>query len=68
VVVIASIVAGLVELSRLYHTAALDAFRLSMAGALLLGRVFTVWHFAVYWVVIALTAWLDVVLVRDRLK
>lgn len=37
-----------VELSRLYHTPALDAFRLTTAGALLLGRVFSVWNIVAY--------------------
>ncbi|QFY62360.1 DUF2809 domain-containing protein [Rhizobium grahamii] len=37
-----------VELSRLYHTPALDAFRLTTAGALLLGRVFSVWNVVAY--------------------
>ena len=51
--------ATLVELSRLWHTPGLDAFRLTLAGALLLGRVFSLWHFLDYWVAIALTAALD---------
>ncbi|WP_309242762.1 DUF2809 domain-containing protein [Lichenibacterium dinghuense] len=41
-------VAALVELSRLAHAPALDAFRLTAAGALLLGRVFSPWNLLCY--------------------
>ncbi|SFB42035.1 Protein of unknown function [Rhizobium sp. NFR07] len=37
-----------VELSRLYHTPELDAFRLTTAGKLLLGRVFSLWNILAY--------------------
>lgn len=37
-----------VELSRLHHTPSLDAFRLTTAGALLLGRVFSPWNLVAY--------------------
>ncbi|WP_263358246.1 ribosomal maturation YjgA family protein [Acidicapsa ligni] len=57
--ILASILAALVELSRLYHSPGLDAFRLTLAGALLLGRVFTPWHFLAYWAAIAITAIVD---------
>jgi signal transduction histidine kinase len=46
----------LVELFRLLHAPWLDAFRMTTAGALLLGRVFSVWNLAAYMVGIA-TAW-----------
>lgn len=62
----ASGVAGLVELLRLWHFPALDAFRLTRAGILLLGRVFSFWHFPIYWTTIALTAAADKVFVRGR--
>lgn len=45
-----------VEAFRLFHTPTLDAFRLTTAGALLLGRVFSGWNVAAYAVGIA-TAW-----------
>jgi Protein of unknown function (DUF2809) len=64
---IACVFATLVELSRLYHTPGLDAFRLTLAGALLLGRVFSRWHFPIYWIAIALTAELDV-MARRRVQ
>ncbi len=56
---VAGAIAGVVELSRLYHAAWLDAFRISLAGMLLLGRVFDGWHFLAYWGTIALVAAAD---------
>jgi len=46
---VASFIAALVELSRLYHAPGLDEFRLTTAGALLLGRVFSIWDILAYW-------------------
>jgi hypothetical protein len=64
-----ALVAGLfaccVELFRLIHTPALDAFRLTLAGKLLLGRVFSRTDIVVYWLAIAATAIADSQL-RDR--
>lgn len=45
---IAATIAVAVELFRLVHTPALDAFRLTLAGALLLGRIFSVWDMVAY--------------------
>ncbi|ANL46429.1 hypothetical protein AMC87_CH01734 [Rhizobium phaseoli] len=42
-----------VELFRLYHTPWLDGFRLTTAGALLLGRVFSLWNMLAYAIGIA---------------
>ncbi|EJC73015.1 Protein of unknown function (DUF2809) [Rhizobium leguminosarum bv. trifolii WSM2012] len=44
------------ELFRLYHTPWLDAFRLTTAGALLLGRIFSLWNILAYAIGIA-AAW-----------
>ncbi|MGJ5179849.1 DUF2809 domain-containing protein [Bradyrhizobium oligotrophicum] len=41
-------VAVTVEASRLIHTPWLDSFRLTLAGALLLGRIFSAWNIAAY--------------------
>jgi len=41
---IATAIAIVVELSRLVHTPGLDAFRLTTAGAMLLGRIFSLWN------------------------
>ena len=46
-------VATLVELFRLVQTPGLDAFRSTLAGALLLGRVFSPWNVLAYAVGIA---------------
>ena len=48
-----------VELFRLVHAPWLDAFRLTLAGALLLGRIFSPWNLLAYGVGIALAVWLD---------
>ncbi len=48
-----------VELSRLFHSPGMDAFRLTLAGALLLGRVFSWWHLLIYGLAIGLTAIAD---------
>jgi hypothetical protein len=56
---VAWVVSAVVELSRLYHAPALDAFRVTPAGKLILGRFFSVWDIAAYWLAIALVAALD---------
>lgn len=56
---IALIVAVLVELFRLVHTPGLDTFRLTLAGQLLLGRVFSPWNVVAYAAGIGLAAALD---------
>ena len=48
-----------VEFAKLYHSPALDAFRLTLPGILLLGRFFSVWDMLAYWSAIAAGAWLD---------
>ena len=56
---IAMAIASVVEVSRLAHTPWLDAFRLTTAGALLLGRIFSLWNLLAYAVGIALGVWID---------
>jgi uncharacterized protein DUF2809 len=56
---IAASIAVCVELSRLVHSPWLDAFRLTTAGALLLGRVFSTWNLVAYASGILLGAALD---------
>ncbi|KQQ29326.1 hypothetical protein ASF53_18980 [Methylobacterium sp. Leaf123] len=56
---VALALAVLVELFRLVHTPGLDAFRLTLAGQLLLGRVFSPWNVVAYAVGIGLAAALD---------
>lgn len=54
--VLSLVSAALIEFSRLYHTPWLDDFRLTLAGALLLGRIFSWWNILAYAVGIALAA------------
>ena len=56
---IASTAAILVELSRLVPEPHIDAFRLTLAGRLLLGRIFSPWNIAAYLLAITLTALAD---------
>jgi hypothetical protein len=53
------VIAVAVELVRLVHTPWLDDFRLTLAGALLLGRIFSPWNILAYGVGIGLAALLD---------
>ncbi len=62
--VIAGFLTSLVELSRLYHSPGLDAFRLTLAGALLLGRVYNAWHLLIYWIAALFGACTDGLLLR----
>ena len=62
----ALLVAVAVELFRLWHTPDLDAFRLTTAGALLLGRVFSLWNIVAYAAGIALALALDYALSKPR--
>ncbi|MBC7152064.1 MAG: DUF2809 domain-containing protein [Rhizobium sp.] len=55
-------IAVAVELLRLYHTPWLDDFRLTLTGALLLGRVFSGWNIVAYLTGIAVAAAIDHVL------
>jgi hypothetical protein len=54
-----SAIAICVELFRLVHAPWLDAFRLTLAGALLLGRIFSAWDMLAYGVGIVLGMLLD---------
>jgi hypothetical protein len=56
---IAGTIAIAVELFRLVHAPWLDAFRLTLAGALLLGRIFSPWDILAYGIGIRLAALLD---------
>ena len=66
IAIIAAMIAVVVELSRLVHTPSLDAFRLTTAGALLLGRIFSPWNLVAYAVGIAFGAWIDRVIAMRR--
>jgi len=57
--VIAMAIAVVVEFSRLVHMPWLDAFRLTTAGALLLGRIFSLSNLVAYAAGIAFGVWID---------
>lgn len=59
IVLVAMMIAVCVELFRLVHTPWLDDFRLTLAGALLLGRIFSVWNIFAYLAGILLALLLD---------
>lgn len=50
--IVSGVIALFVELFKLYHTPTLDAFRLTLPGKLLLGRVFSLWDLVAYAVAI----------------
>jgi hypothetical protein len=52
-------IATAVEFFKLYHSPALDAFRLTLPGILLLGRFFSWWDILAYWIAIACGGWID---------
>jgi hypothetical protein len=56
---VAAAIAVVIEFSRLVHVPWLDTFRLTTAGALLLGRIFSLWNLIAYAVGILFGVWLD---------
>jgi hypothetical protein len=56
---VAAIVAAAVECFKLYHSPGLNAFRHTLAGKLLLGRIFSLRDIVAYWLAIAVTACFD---------
>lgn len=54
------------ELFRLYHTPWLDAFRLTLAGALLIGRIFSIWNIVSYTLGIAAACSADLLIAAAR--
>jgi hypothetical protein len=56
---LAGVLATAVEFFKLCHWPAVEAFRATLAGVLLLGRVFSWWDIAAYGCAIALAAALD---------
>lgn len=56
---LSGVVATSVEFFKLYHAPVLEAFRHTIAGVLILGRVFSFKDIAVYWIAIAIAAGLD---------
>jgi hypothetical protein len=64
ILVIAALVCALIEVSKLSHTTALDIFRMTEAGAWLLGRSFSRWNFLAFAAGLALAWGLDAFLAR----
>jgi hypothetical protein len=56
---LAGLLATAVEFLKLYHTPDLEAFRYTLPGEFLLGRIFSFLDIAAYWVAITLGALLD---------
>jgi hypothetical protein len=56
---IAGAIATGVEFFKLYHSPAMDAFRLTLPGMILLGRTFSVRDIVAYWVAIGVAACVD---------
>jgi hypothetical protein len=52
-------IATTVEFFKLYHAPALDSFRLTIPGILLLGRFFSAWDILAYWIAIVAGVLLD---------
>jgi len=65
---IAILIATMLELSRLIPIAPIDAFRLTFAGKILLGRYFSLKNIAAYILAIALTATLDHLFIESTSK
>ncbi|WP_244551962.1 DUF2809 domain-containing protein [Rhizobium sp. RU33A] len=57
--ILSVVAATLIEFTRLYHTPWLDEFRLTLAGALLLGRIFSWWNIVAYAVGIVIAGLLE---------
>ena len=57
----AAVITTAIELSQLYHSPALDALRRTNLGALLLGRVFSVWDVTTYAAALGLAATVDLI-------
>jgi hypothetical protein len=66
--VVAAVIATAVELFKLVHTPGLDAFRLTFAGKVVLGRFFYWSDFVAYYVAIALAAVVDGWWIRVRAR
>lgn len=68
VLVVAGVIATAVEFFKLYRSPEVDVFRLTLPGILLLGRYFSVWDIAAYWVAIGVGGLVDASAIRSRRK
>ncbi len=53
------VVVTAVEFSRLYHAPWLDTFRISLAGKLILGKIFSMWNLPAYYAGLLLAFGID---------
>jgi hypothetical protein len=65
---IAGTLATAVEFFKLYHSPAMDAFRLTVPGILLLGRIFSAWDILAYWIAIAIGACIDLFIAQRKAR
>jgi hypothetical protein len=65
---ISAVIAVCVELFRLVHAPWLDGFRLTLTGALLLGRIFSAWDILAYGAGIGLALGLDRLVAKALIK
>jgi hypothetical protein len=68
VALISAVIAVCVELFRLVHAPWLDDFRLTLAGALLLGRIFSAWDILAYGAGIGFAMGLDRLVAKALIK
>ena len=59
VVLLTGVVETAIEFLKLYYTPTLDAFRLTLPGIILLGRIFSAWDILAYWLAISVGAIVD---------
>ena len=62
---LAGVIATSVEFFKLYRSPSVDAFRMTLAGTLLLGRYFSIQDILAYWIAVAVGAFVDLQLRRD---
>lgn len=65
---LAGALATLIELTRLWHPAALDAFRQTLAGVILLGKYFSIRNIVAYWIAIFAGALVDQSVIRPLVE
>ena len=64
----AGLITSAVELFKLYHAPSVDAFRNTLPGALLLGRMFSLQDIVAYWLAIAAGALADGLAIRRTIR
>jgi hypothetical protein len=65
-VILSGIIATAIEFLKLYDATWLDAFRRTLPGIILLGRIFTFRDIAAYWIAIVIVAVIECVALAQR--